>query len=195
MHGKAEVIIGKQRHGPTGTVQLAFEAQFTRFGNLARVPSAGTPRVTACDIASPPSGRQGAGARGRARRADDRSRSLRANWRALSALVAPAGMRRRHQGRRLRAGRGQVIPRRSPARVQDLLRCHASTKADRARGPARQPRSTSERLPCTPRAEAVPARLRLAPVLSSLEEVREWARGDGPRRRLGWRPPCTSIRA
>jgi replicative DNA helicase len=36
VHGKAEVIIGKQRHGPTGTVQLSFEAQFTRFGNLAR---------------------------------------------------------------------------------------------------------------------------------------------------------------
>src|SRR3569623_2076319 len=35
VHGRAEVIIGKQRHGPTGTVQLAFEAQFTRFGNLA----------------------------------------------------------------------------------------------------------------------------------------------------------------
>ena len=40
-HGKAEVIIGKQRHGPTGTVPLAFEGQFTRFGNLAaRVPAA-----------------------------------------------------------------------------------------------------------------------------------------------------------
>jgi replicative DNA helicase len=36
VHGKAEVIIGKQRHGPTGTVQVSFEAQFTRFGNLAR---------------------------------------------------------------------------------------------------------------------------------------------------------------
>lgn len=34
--GKAEVIIGKQRHGPTGTVDMAFEGQFTRFGNLAR---------------------------------------------------------------------------------------------------------------------------------------------------------------
>jgi len=34
--GKAEVIIGKQRHGPVGAVQLAFESQFTRFSNLAR---------------------------------------------------------------------------------------------------------------------------------------------------------------
>jgi replicative DNA helicase len=36
VYGKAEVIVAKQRHGPTGTVQLSFEAQFTRFGNLAR---------------------------------------------------------------------------------------------------------------------------------------------------------------
>jgi replicative DNA helicase len=34
--GRAEVIIGKQRHGPVGTVNLSFEAEFTRFGNLAR---------------------------------------------------------------------------------------------------------------------------------------------------------------
>ena len=34
-HGRAEVILGKQRHGPTGTVELAFEAELTRFGNLA----------------------------------------------------------------------------------------------------------------------------------------------------------------
>ncbi|WGD30740.1 replicative DNA helicase [Ancylobacter sp. WKF20] len=33
--GIAEVIIGKQRHGPTGTVKVQFEAQFTRFSNLA----------------------------------------------------------------------------------------------------------------------------------------------------------------
>ena len=34
-HGKAEVIIGKQRHGPTGTVELAFEGEYTRFSDLA----------------------------------------------------------------------------------------------------------------------------------------------------------------
>lgn len=34
--GKAEVIIGKQRHGPTGTVEVAFEAEITRFSNLAQ---------------------------------------------------------------------------------------------------------------------------------------------------------------
>ena len=38
LHGKAEVIIGKQRHGPIGTVELAFEGEFTRFSNLASSP-------------------------------------------------------------------------------------------------------------------------------------------------------------
>jgi replicative DNA helicase len=36
VHGKAEVIIGKQRHGPIGTIELSFEGRFTRFGNLVR---------------------------------------------------------------------------------------------------------------------------------------------------------------
>lgn len=36
VHGKAEVIIGKQRHGPIGTVELSFEGRFTRFGNLVK---------------------------------------------------------------------------------------------------------------------------------------------------------------
>ena len=35
VHGKAEIIIGKQRHGPTGTVGVQFEASVTRFDNLA----------------------------------------------------------------------------------------------------------------------------------------------------------------
>ncbi|THF56761.1 replicative DNA helicase [Ollibium composti] len=33
--GKAEVIVAKQRHGPTGTVGLAFQGEFTRFSDLA----------------------------------------------------------------------------------------------------------------------------------------------------------------
>ncbi|WP_375254377.1 replicative DNA helicase, partial [Yoonia sp.] len=36
LHGKAEVIVGKQRHGPIGTVELSFTAEFTRFGNLVK---------------------------------------------------------------------------------------------------------------------------------------------------------------
>jgi replicative DNA helicase len=35
VNGKAEIIIGKQRHGPTGTVMLQFTPEFTRFSNLA----------------------------------------------------------------------------------------------------------------------------------------------------------------
>ncbi len=36
VHGRAEVVIGKQRHGPIGTVELAFEGRFTRFSNLVK---------------------------------------------------------------------------------------------------------------------------------------------------------------
>jgi replicative DNA helicase len=32
--GKAEVILGKQRHGPTGTVKMQFKADVTRFADL-----------------------------------------------------------------------------------------------------------------------------------------------------------------
>jgi len=33
-HNKADVIIAKQRHGPTGSVPLFFEAEFTKFADL-----------------------------------------------------------------------------------------------------------------------------------------------------------------
>jgi len=34
LEGKSELIIGKQRNGPTGTVELIFEKQYTRFRSL-----------------------------------------------------------------------------------------------------------------------------------------------------------------
>jgi replicative DNA helicase len=33
-HNKAELIIAKQRHGPTGKIDLFFEAEFTRFADI-----------------------------------------------------------------------------------------------------------------------------------------------------------------
>ncbi len=36
LHCKAEVIVAKQRHGPTGTANLHFEGQFTHFSDLAK---------------------------------------------------------------------------------------------------------------------------------------------------------------
>ncbi|HSU06731.1 MAG TPA: DnaB-like helicase C-terminal domain-containing protein, partial [Acetobacteraceae bacterium] len=39
VHNKAELIIAKQRHGPTGKIDLFFEAEFTRFADLDQVHS------------------------------------------------------------------------------------------------------------------------------------------------------------
>jgi replicative DNA helicase len=41
LHGKAEVIIGKQRHGPVGSIELSFDGRYTRFGNLVKPWQAG----------------------------------------------------------------------------------------------------------------------------------------------------------
>jgi replicative DNA helicase len=39
--GTAEIIIGKQRNGPLGTVRLRFLGEFTRFENCAGVYTGG----------------------------------------------------------------------------------------------------------------------------------------------------------
>ncbi|MFQ5622264.1 MAG: replicative DNA helicase [Paracoccaceae bacterium] len=41
LHGRAEIIIGKQRHGPIGTVELAFDGRFTKFSNMVKSYQAG----------------------------------------------------------------------------------------------------------------------------------------------------------
>jgi replicative DNA helicase len=44
VHGTAEIIIGKQRHGPVGKVTLRFDGETTRFDNFA--PGDRVPHVT-----------------------------------------------------------------------------------------------------------------------------------------------------
>jgi replicative DNA helicase len=37
VHNKAELLLEKQRHGPTGKIDLFFEGEFTRFADLDQV--------------------------------------------------------------------------------------------------------------------------------------------------------------
>ncbi len=43
IEGKAELIVGKQRNGPTGSVELYFHKAYTRFDSIARSPGAPVP--------------------------------------------------------------------------------------------------------------------------------------------------------
>ena len=36
LQGIAEIIVAKQRNGPTGVIKLSFQGEFTRFGNLTK---------------------------------------------------------------------------------------------------------------------------------------------------------------
>jgi replicative DNA helicase len=36
VRGQADIIIGKQRHGPIGNIKLSYNEDLTKFGNLAR---------------------------------------------------------------------------------------------------------------------------------------------------------------
>ncbi len=41
LEGKAELIVGKQRNGPTGSIELFFQKSYTRFDSVARSPGGG----------------------------------------------------------------------------------------------------------------------------------------------------------
>ncbi|MFQ5536366.1 MAG: replicative DNA helicase [Gemmatimonadota bacterium] len=41
LEGKAELIIGKQRNGPTGVIQLYFQKAYTRFDSVSHAPAGG----------------------------------------------------------------------------------------------------------------------------------------------------------
>ena len=36
VNGQADIIIGKQRHGPTGNIHVEFEGAYTKFKNLTK---------------------------------------------------------------------------------------------------------------------------------------------------------------
>ena len=104
-YGKAEVIIAKQRHGPTGIVRLSFEGQFTKFGNLAADADGPGPvfRVRSSRMSSVRRQRRDAPGRRDPHGRPRRHRRQLARPARCRPRGRPAGrLRRRAQGRRLR---------------------------------------------------------------------------------------------
>jgi replicative DNA helicase len=45
MRGVAELILSKQRNGPTGTIKLGFQSRFTKFHDVSADDSGGGPPI------------------------------------------------------------------------------------------------------------------------------------------------------
>ena len=174
--GRAEVIIGKQRHGPTGTVELQFEAEVTRFSSLARddhLPErAMTERSAATRLSRCAAG---AAAHHRPRRAGARTGG------ACAAAAAPARMRAPWSRPTPTGSASSRRCRRSspPAAAPSSSRCPEEGRA-RARGRAGRDDLCAERLlrRRRPSSIATPScgRCSTAP-----DEHRGWAARDGGR--------------
>ena len=105
--GVAELIIGKQRNGPTGVVKLAFIREFTRFENLA-----------AGNLDDDPTDRRAR----RSRRPPVATTAASSSGSRAERPAPPPRVDRRRQGERLRARRGQVARALEDAGA-DLLAC------------------------------------------------------------------------
>jgi hypothetical protein len=147
--GTADVIIAKQRHGPTGTVQLGFQAEFTRFADLADnrpTPSSFTTN-RARVLASIPTIRANPDPTSAAtvRMAIDLG-ALAANWQTHAQAVGQRPLRRCRQGQRLRHRRRLM---RHPRLAREG--CSDFFVADANEGATAAPASSGRANPCAQR--------------------------------------------
>ena len=142
--GVAELIIGKQRNGPTGVVKLAFIREFTRFENLARATESSESqyvlRTLRTSISIAPM------IRPTVARVD--LAALKSNFHAIAEHLARrasgerAGRHRRRQGERVRARRGAAWRGRSKRPARTCWRAPTSRRASALRARRRRrPRS------------------------------------------------------
>ncbi len=143
-YGKAEVIVAKQRHGPTGIVRLSFEGAITKFDNLpADEDRAGGPafEVRAMSTTADDATRR-AGAILTIDLGGDRRQLARAARRRPRRRTADR-LRRRAQGRRLRHRRDDRGSAPGGRRLPAVLRRPYRRGHCAARRACRSTRSTS----------------------------------------------------